>query len=103
MSTKSKSFRYCPEEHPKVERWIQSLEKANINFSSAIRQLIENSEIEKSEIQKEIEALKRRIETLQGTGQRSRLIEPEKEESLGETEQEPAAIDVSFIRNRYFS
>ena len=96
---KTKSFRYSPEEHPKVERWVQSLEKAGINFSTAIRRLIEESEIEKDRIQKEIEALRRQVESLRDTGHRPALKEEVTTEGV---EQEPAAVDTSFIKNRYF-
>ena len=99
---KTKSFRYSPEEHPKVEQWVQSLEKAGINFSTAIRRLIEESEIEKDRIQKEIEALRRQVETLRVTGHRPALPEQEEGMATEEVEQEPTAVDTNFIKTRYF-
>lgn len=99
---KTKSFRYSPEEHPKVERWVQSLEKAGINFSTAIRRLIEESEIEKDRIQKELDALRRQVESLRDTGHRPALPEQKEEATAEEVEQEPAAVDTSFIKSRYF-
>lgn len=103
MSMKTKSFRYSPEEHPKVEQWIQSLDKAGINFSSAIRRLIEEGEIEKGRIQKELDALRRQVESLRDTGHRSAPPEQEQEADIREGEQELAAVNTGFIRNRYFS
>ena len=95
---KTKSFRYSPEEHPKVERWIQTLEKAGVNFSTAIRRLIEDSEIEKDRIQKELDDLKRKLESLTGY----QVNPPDQELKANNDQEEPATVDVSFIKNRYF-
>lgn len=103
MAMKTKSFRYSPEEHPKVERWIESTQKMNMNFSQAIRQLIENSEIEKEEIRKEIETLQRQINTLRNTGSRAEPLAQIEPEPNHEDKAEDVKVDTSFIRNRYFS
>ena len=104
---KTKSFRYSPQEHPRVDQWIRSLEKAGINFSAAIRRLIEEGEIEKSRIQKELDALKRQVESLRDTGHRLALAEQatettDPEQDVNEKPEE-IKVDTAFIKNRYFS
>jgi len=102
MGMKTKSFRYSPEEHPKVEQWIQSLERSGINFSVAIRRLIEECEIEKDRIRKEIEMLRQQVESLRETGYQ--LESPiQKPKVANEEEPESVAVNTTFIRNRYFS
>ena len=104
---KTKSFRYSPQEHPRVDQWIRSLEKAGINFSAAIRRLIEEGEIEKSRIQKELDALKRQIEFLRDTGHRlapsEQATKPTDREPEANEKPEEIEVSPSFIKNRYFS
>ena len=97
MVVKTKSFRYNPEEHPKIERWIKGLEKAGISFSVAIRRLIEEGEQERNEFQRELEALRRQGEDLRNHPPAVVAVEPDPEQ-----EQEPPAVNTDFIKNRYF-
>lgn len=111
VTMKTKSFRYSPEEHPKVERWIQSLAKNNIDFSKAIRKLIEENETGQDEIRAEIEDLRKQVEYLRRTGGRQAPMSAQttQEQELGANPDynkqgpEKPSVNTGFIRNRYFS
>lgn len=108
---------------PSVGAKRLSEEEILINFSTAIRRLIEDSELENGEIKKELEALKRQVETLRTTGghrqdqhrsgqrrQDHHRPDPPEEAATEETaegikQEKPVAVavDPGFLRNFNFS
>jgi seryl-tRNA synthetase len=104
----SKSFRYDPQKHPKVQKWIDYLQENNMDFSKAIRQLIESNKDESDDLRKEVQEIKRQLANLNKQGvvvsseENPHMVELSSV-TMTETINEPSPqINSKFIKNRYF-
>jgi hypothetical protein len=113
----SKTFKYDPEEHPKVHQWFLELDAKGMNASEQIRRLIESEQskeeiIQKAEddrkkLQDDVRKLWSEVERLKAGAisrpqpEQVEIIEVEKRvEKIAE--QPEIQVNVGALKNRYF-
>lgn len=118
----SKSFKYRPDERPKVHEWMLSLKESGKDFSESVRRLIENDHREREQLRKDIDDLRQAIASIWMTaanqvaaggqaGQGGKIgISPKEEAELieiGEVveaiaeQPEIKKVNINAMKNRY--
>jgi hypothetical protein len=106
----SKTFKYDPEEHPKVHQWFLDLDAKGMNASEQIRRLIEGEgakQDDRGKLQDDIRKLWSEVERLKAGAitrpqpEQVEIIEVEKRvEKIAE--QPEIQVNIGALKNRYF-